>query len=118
MADQIVDLSVLETMGKIQVLCESEEQAKMFVAAMWEQYPNRMKPAWTIGQTNWRITSRKKYYIPRIIRDDRDPVAFCQSADREQYGYSVVKFMDLIHNMVDLGDIKNDGSDIKDLFGI
>ena len=34
-----IDLSQLEHIGRSVVHCQTEEQAKMFMAAMWEQYP-------------------------------------------------------------------------------
>lgn len=112
----MLNLKMLEGMGKTQVQCDSSEEAREFCEAMWEQYPHLMKPAWTRGQTNWQTRTVHKFYLPRIDRTD-DEVDFCQSANSFQYGYTIILFADLKVNM-DFDEIQPSDFDIKSLFGM
>lgn len=113
----MVNLKMLEGMGRTQVLCSSEEEAKMFCNAMWEQYPDRMRPAWTRWQTNWRTSTLKKWYIPRIDRYEDETADFCQSANYKQPGYKEVIFKDLIAYL-DLGEINISDLTINNLLNL
>ena len=112
----MLNLKMLEGMGKTQVLCLSKEQAEEFCREMWEQYPSRMKPAWDQGQTNWRKNSVQIFYLPRI---DYNPgeADFCQSSSYSVFGYKTIAFSDLVVIM-DFGDIQTSDQDMKSLFGM
>ena len=117
-----VDLSQLEHVGRSAVHCSTEEQAKMFMAAMWEQYPKLVEYAWGKEQTNWdRHIGRGYgiYYLPRIVKKTHE-VPYCQSTTPstvKEDGYVVVEFSDLARGF-DLGELPEAQSDIKSLFGM
>ena len=113
----MLNLKMLEGMGKTQVLCSSEAEAKEFCSAMWEQYPDKMRPAWEPGQTNWNINTTSKWYLPRIHISRDDYVEYCQSADFIQSGYEVVLFKDLV-DIPDFGELSQSEMDMKSLFGM
>lgn len=114
----MVNLSILEQYGKAAVFCESEEQAKMFVDAMWDQYPNKVKSAWVRGSTNWSNNSDGIYYLPRLFHDvGEGEYRHMQSSSLSwatAHGYSVVPFGTLIEGF-DLGEIQVDDSMIESL---
>lgn len=112
----MLNLKMLEGMGKTQVLCTSREQAEEFCQEMWRQYPNRMTPAWFKDQTNWHPDTLEKWYLPRIDVVNGE-VDFCQSSDRKQHGYQVITFDDLKFNP-DFGEIIPSEMEIKRLFGM
>lgn len=118
-----VDLSRLEAMGKAAVRCISAEQAKMFIEAMWEQYPSLLEPAWKRGVTNWYEYGYDEIgeicYKPRIVKERYGP-NFCQSSSTKgaiKDGYTIVEFESLL-TIVDLGEFATQELDIKSLFGM
>lgn len=113
----MLNLKMLEGMGKTQVLCSTEEQAVEFCKAMWEQYPAKMEPAWDKDQTNWRRSTVQKWYVPRIDAEADDWCQYCQSSDFKQNGYNVVLFKDLLVS-IDFGEIQQSEMDMKSLFEI
>jgi hypothetical protein len=113
----MLNLKMLEGMGKTQVLCSTEEQAIEFCEAMWDQYPDLMKPAWKRGQTNWRSETIQKWYVPRIDFIEDEYFQYCQSSNFKQSGYNVVLFEDLLVS-IDFGDIPQSEMDMKSLFEI
>lgn len=117
----LLDLSRLERYGKTAVHCVSEEQASMFMEAMWEQYPDRVKPMWRKGQTNWNAERERKkciYYLPRIVRTPEE-TQHCQSS-RLNFStaaeYKIIEFSDLVVSY-DIGEFSTE-LDIKSLFGM
>ena len=113
----MLNLKMLEGMGKTQVLCSTEKQAIEFCEAMWDQYPKLMKPAWKRGQTNWYRNTVQKWYVPRIDAEADDWCQYCQSSDFKQGGYNVVLFEDLLVS-IDFGEIQRSEMDMKSLFEI
>lgn len=117
-----VCLSRLEHMGRAAVHCTSEDQAAMFMDAMWEQYPHLVRGVWGKGQTNWDRYYAKKgevYYLPRIVRD-KGEVDYCQStnlSNQDKGTLTIVEFVDLLEEL-DLGEFCQSGVDINNLFGM
>lgn len=115
-----VDLKRLELYGRAIVRCTSEEHARMFMDAMWEQYPALVSDIWNKGQTNWnryREDEGSICYLPRIVRD-RLETPYCQSTklDIHKYQeYTLVEFVDLLVGF-DLGELPAPIFDIKCLF--
>lgn len=115
----MLDLKRLENMGKTAVRCSSEEQASMFMEAMFEQYPKLVDGVWRKGQTNW---GRYRdigmiYYLPRIYRGPGE-IDYCQSTilrGRERAEYEVVEFEELLC-AEDFGEFSADVTAIKILF--
>lgn len=95
-----VKLSMLENMGRTAVRCISEEQAEMFMDAMWEQYPKLVSGIWRKGQTNWERHRDRGcvYYLPRIVCE-RGEVSYCQSSN------------------LSIGEFSKSNMDIEMLFG-
>ena len=112
-----VDLSILELYGKSVVRCTTKEFAEIFIDAMWEQYPDKMRPAWELGQTNWNINTTSEWYLPRIHISRDDYVEFCQSANFRHSGYEVVLFKDLVDSP-DFGELSQSEMDMKSLLGM
>lgn len=113
----MLNLKMLEGMGKTQVLCSTEEQAIEFCEAMWDQYPDLMEPAWERGQTNWHSHTIQKWYVPRVYGEADEWCHYCQSSDFRQGGYNVVLFEDLLVS-IDFGEIQQSEMDMKSLFGM
>lgn len=117
-----VNLSLLENMSRSVVHCTTEDDAIMFMAAMWEQYPKLVDCIWRPGQTNWnkyRENNGGIYYLPRIVHNETE-ISYCQStneATARDGRYVFVEFTDLLEEM-DLGELSHDGADIKSLFGM
>lgn len=117
-----VDLSQLEHIGRSVVHCSTEEQAKMFMAAMWEQYPSKVSGIWGKDQTNWDRHVGKGYgiyYLPRIVLN-KGEIEYCQSTNLSRHDMDklvVVEFSDLVRGF-DLGEFSSAESDIKSLFGM
>ena len=117
-----VDLSQLEHIGRSAVHCSTEEQAKMFMAAMWEQYPKLVSGVWEKDQTNWERHVGKGYgiyYLPRIVRN-KNETGYCQSTNLSRHNKDeliIVEFSDLVRGF-DLGELSVAESDIKSLFGM
>lgn len=116
-----VNLSMLENLGRTAVLCISEEQAKMFMDAMWEQYPKLVSRIWRKGQTNWERHRDRGciYYLPRIVCE-RGEISYCQSTNlssRERGKYKVVNFEELLQ-IDDLGEFSKGHMDIEILFNM
>lgn len=114
-----IDLSRLEYLGKTAVRCTSEDETKIFMEAMWTQYPHLVSGIWRKGQTNWERHDDKReiYYLPRIVRDPEE-LNYCQSSSlstREREKYTVVEFEDLLVSL-DFGELSVAESDIKILF--
>ena len=113
----MLNLKLLEGMGKTQVLCSTEEQAVEFCEAMWDQYPKLMELAWKRGQTNWRRNTVQKWYVPRIDGAEDDYFKYCQSSNFRQSGYNTVLFTDLLED-IDFGELSQSEMDMKSLFGM
>lgn len=114
-----LNLYLLEGYGKSAVYCETEDQAKLFMDAMWEQFPDKVTPAWSRGQTNWRTDRDGIYYVPRIFHSvDPGEYSHCQSSSLDwvvRNGYRVVPVTMLAKDF-DLGEISAEEVDIKTLF--
>ena len=117
-----IDLSPLESYGKSAVRCKTEEHARMFVKAMWEQYPSKMDGVWRRdGQTNWDLYEDEPdgvCYLHRIAAD-RGSIRYCQSSSYQRAvdrSYKIIEFEDLICSSIDLGEI-HPSANIFDLFG-
>lgn len=117
-----VDLSVLESMGKTAVRCTSNEQAELFMEAMWKQYPHLVEGVWQKGQTNWYDCGYDELgeicYKHRIVRGG-DSVNFCQSFDPKtaaRDGCMILDFSDIFD--LDLGEFEASEFDMKSLFGM
>ena len=116
-----VNLSMLENLGRTAVRCISEEQAEMFMDAMWEQYPKLVSGIWRKGETNWERYRDIGciYYLPRIVCE-RGEVSHCQSStlsSRERGKYKVVEFEELLQTD-DLGEFSKSNMDIEMLFSM
>ena len=116
-----VYLGVLKSYGRSVVRCVSEEQAKMFMDAMWEQYPHLVKGIWREGQTNWGDCGYDKMgeicYKHRIMGSG-DSVTYCQSTSTrsaKRDGYRIVEFTDLLYSD-DFGELPSPEFDIKSFF--
>lgn len=115
----MLDLKRLENMGKTAVRCSSEEQASLFMGAMFEQYPGLVDGVWRKGQTNWERYRDKGeiYYLPRIYCGPVE-VHYCQSTrlgSRERAKYKVVEFEELLY-VEDFGEFSADATAMKILF--
>lgn len=114
-----VNLARLEEYGRVSVYCATEEYAKMFMDAMWEQHPEKMEGVWSRTQTNWRGNQNGIYYLPRIFHkvDLSDEYGHCQSSTRDwslSHGYTIVPFEVLLETP-DLGVFDTSEVDIKSL---
>lgn len=118
-----VDLSILELYGKSVVRCTTKEFAEIFIDAMWEQYPDKMKKAWHRNETNWGLyvdDPNGICYKHRIVPTG-EYVDFCQSTSYRsavREGYTVVEIEELISKSLDLGEVMPSDLDIKSLFEI
>lgn len=117
-----VNLDLLKKLGRTVVHCVSEDHAKMFMQAMWDQYPGQVNGVWSRGQTNWNKYREEHggiYYLPRIVRN-RTEIPHCQSTDEDTAlcgDYTLVEFIELVKEF-DLGEFDCDSADIKSLFGM
>lgn len=117
-----VDLSILELYGKSVVRCATKELAEIFIDAMWEQYPDKMKKAWRRNETNWGLyvdDPNGICYKHRIVPTG-EYTDFCQSTSYRSAiieGYTIVEIEELICKSLDLGEIDESGS-VCDFFGL
>lgn len=116
-----IDLKVLESRGRSAVRCTSEEQAKMFMEAMWEQYPDKVRGIWNRGQTNWIGYGYDELgeicYKHRIGARENLEVSYCQSGyvrGARQEGYIIIDFDELI-SCHDYGEFDVSGFSACDL---
>ena len=117
-----IDLSVLESCGKSVVRCMTKEFAKMFVDAMWEQYPNKMKPAWNRDETNWSIYANDPDGIcyKHRIAPTGEHIDFCQSTNYRSAvrdGCTIIEIEELICRSADFGEFERSDS-VCDFFGL
>ena len=117
----MIDLSLLEPYGRVAVYCTSEEEAKMFMSAMWEQHPEKVKGFWSKGGTNWSINPGEIYYVPRIFHKvGADEADHCQSSTEswvKSHDYVVFPFSWFMKS-IDLGDITVESEHLEDLLGL
>ena len=117
-----VDLSTLESYGKSVVRCRTKEFAKIFIDAMWEQYPDKMKPAWHRDETNFGLyvdDPNGICYKHRIVSSG-DHINLCQSTSYRsavREGYTIIEIEELIGKSFDFGEVQPSDLDIKSLFG-
>ena len=117
----MVDLSLLKPYGRVAVHCKSEEEAAIFMNAIWDQHPEKVNGIWTKGVTNWSNSPEGIYYVPRIFHDvESNEANFCQSSNEDwvkRNGYVVFPFSWFFQN-IDPDGIAPSDETIESLFGI
>ena len=119
-ADRIeVDLSSLLTPGVLfAVRCETEDEARHLIGAMFEQYPGKMR-YWPSRDTMWRDDnygeSGGRAYFPDLNDEEDENFMHGSVQYADAAGYTLVYFSDLV---IQDSQIKESDMAIGDLLGI
>ena len=108
MSRQEIDLSpLLSPNRRFAVRCETEEEAKLFIAAVIEQFPDKTTNL-SVNNTRWRNDNNGEYggtaYFPDLNNADSDSFVVGDVEYAKHHSYKLIKFTELLSTDIDESD--------------
>lgn len=106
-----IDFSLLLVPNvKFSVRCESEEEARAFVRAMMDNFPQKCSRYWGDGDTRWENDLEGRYggraYYPDINNAEGENFSVGDIQFAIDHGYTIIYFSDLIdHTQIEESDM-------------